>query len=311
MNFLALAQRLRQEAGASGTGPLTTVNQAGESRRFVDWVAAAYQDIQSQREDWQWMRRTCAFPLVSGQLAYTPAQANAALWGYWAPKTFRNYANPPATLSVGSPGVVSLPSNGLVAGDTVTFDATAGVTFPTGVSPFTPYFVTPLTPSTFTLSATLGGAAINTTGASAGSPRVSSSNTTSFSGLKSEVYMTDLDYDDWRDSYLYGALRFVTTRPLEITVDPAKGLRMGPMEADGYTVLGDYFQKPYLMVNDADIPALPEQMHMMIVWKALLSYGLYVESPGVVQNANTHLLPFERKLNLNQLPTVEFVGALA
>jgi len=35
MNFLQLAQRVRQEAGISGDGPVSVVNQTGEMKRVV------------------------------------------------------------------------------------------------------------------------------------------------------------------------------------------------------------------------------------------------------------------------------------
>ena len=123
--------------------------------------------------------------------------------------------------------------------------------------------------------------------------------------------MDPTEFDVWRDSNEYGALRFVATRPIEITIDPQKALRVGPMPVTGYTVLGDYFLAPAYFTADDDVPALPPRFHMMIVWKALLDYAGYEESNPVVLRAQRKLRVFERALAQNQLPSVGFAGALA
>lgn len=72
------------------------------------------------------------------------------------------------TVTVASPGVFSLTSHGLVAGDIVKFTTTGAL--PTGLVVGTKYYViaTGLTSSAFEVSATLGGSAINTTGSQSG-----------------------------------------------------------------------------------------------------------------------------------------------
>lgn len=71
------------------------------------------------------------------------------------------------TISVDDPAVVTWPGgHGLEAGAPVIFTPTGG-NLPTGLSPATVYYVlaTGLTPTTFSVAATPGGAAIETTGA--------------------------------------------------------------------------------------------------------------------------------------------------
>jgi hypothetical protein len=55
MNFLQLAQRLRQETGTSGAGPSTVTNQIGDYKRLVDWINLAYQEIQNKWLDWKFL----------------------------------------------------------------------------------------------------------------------------------------------------------------------------------------------------------------------------------------------------------------
>lgn len=73
-----------------------------------------------------------------------------------------------ATITIASPGVVTFASHGLTANDMVKFTTTG--TLPTGIVAGTTYFVsaTGLTTNTFSISATLGGTRINTTGSQSG-----------------------------------------------------------------------------------------------------------------------------------------------
>src|SRR5512143_216270 len=75
MNFLALAQRLRQEAGLSGSGPATVSGQAGQLRVVVDTLASAWRDLQRFRPNWQWMWRQFSFSTAIAKRDYTPTEA--------------------------------------------------------------------------------------------------------------------------------------------------------------------------------------------------------------------------------------------
>jgi hypothetical protein len=71
------------------------------------------------------------------------------------------------TISIASPGVVSLAAHGLLANDSVVFSTTGAL--PTGLTAGTQYFVkTVLTSGTFTVSASSGGTVINTSGTQSG-----------------------------------------------------------------------------------------------------------------------------------------------
>jgi hypothetical protein len=73
----------------------------------------------------------------------------------------------PVTISIASPGVLTKTAHGLNAGDTIILSTANAL--PTGLAAGTVYFVkTVPTADTFTLSATSGGAAINTSGTQSG-----------------------------------------------------------------------------------------------------------------------------------------------
>lgn len=80
MNYLQLVNRARVECGVSGaSNALTTVqNATGESARMANWINSAWVDIQTAKEDWQWLRTSIEFNTVTQQQFYTPAQAGVS-----------------------------------------------------------------------------------------------------------------------------------------------------------------------------------------------------------------------------------------
>lgn len=71
-----------------------------------------------------------------------------------------------ATISIATPGVVTFPTTGLAAGQGVTFSTTGAL--PTGIVAGVTYYVLSPSAGTFNIAATVGGAAIATTGTQSG-----------------------------------------------------------------------------------------------------------------------------------------------
>lgn len=91
LSFLQMVQRLRQEAGVSGSPPTTVVGQSGEFKRLVDWVSTAWMDLQNERRDWFFMRQAVSFNTVATQQSYTAAQAGISTFGNFKLDSFRQY----------------------------------------------------------------------------------------------------------------------------------------------------------------------------------------------------------------------------
>jgi hypothetical protein len=89
MNFLQLAQRLRQEAGASGNGPTAVTEITGESKRLVDWISTAWLEIQGLHDQWGFMREPFEFQAAQGTGQTTPTQAGLTDFRYWHRETLR------------------------------------------------------------------------------------------------------------------------------------------------------------------------------------------------------------------------------
>lgn len=307
--FLGLVQRLRQESGASGTGPVSTIGQTGELNRMVNWINDAWMDIQSLHQNWQFLRSTCSFPTVNAQAIYSPVQCNASDLGMWDLETFRNYANPIVQISIASPAVINLQSHGLTTNDTITLMSSGSL--PSGLNPNQPYCVASIIDQdNFTVSLTLGSPSINTSGTQSGIQTATSSNVTIFAGLKSEIFLDPIPYDAWRDSYFYGNLRFIATRPVEIGQTPNKSLCLGPVPSGAWTIVGDYFKNPTYLLQDTDVLPIPIQYQMAIVWRALMSYGSYEEDGAVVARGERNYNNLISRMEINFLPNVRFAGAL-
>jgi hypothetical protein len=90
MNFLQLINRARQECGVTGPDLTTVIGLTGESQRFYNWINAAWVDIQTAHEDWQYMRQSFEFNTVAGQWQYTAAEAGVgATFANWKRDSFR------------------------------------------------------------------------------------------------------------------------------------------------------------------------------------------------------------------------------
>lgn len=82
------------------------------------------------------------------------------------PGTVASTSTSTATISIATPGVVTLAGHGFTAGYSVMFTTTGAL--PTGLLPNVVYFVIAPTTNTFNVAATVGGAAINTSGTQSG-----------------------------------------------------------------------------------------------------------------------------------------------
>lgn len=227
MNFLQLVQRAERECGVPGSGPSAVTAQTGEHGRFVNWVADAYNDIQTKHQDWDWMRTSTSWTTSDGVYRYSTTDCGIAsgTFGMWAQDTFRNY--------------------------------------PTAA------------------------------------------------GVTTEITMSHLGYDNWRDTYLLGGTRATRSRPVEFAVGPDKAIYVGPVPASGYTMTADYFTAPVILAADGDTPLLPTQYQMVIVYRAMMSYGAYESASEVYQRGELEFNKLMRRLEIDRLPPVGFAGPLA
>lgn len=131
-------------------------------------------------------------------------------------------------------------------------------------------------------------------------------------GFQGEEWLDEIPYDAWRDSYMFGAMRSVQTRPVVIAVGSDQSLCLGPPPNGLYTVTGDYFAAPTEMVADTDVPAgLPTRFHMLIVYRTMMKYAGYESAPEVYQRGSEENAGMYAQLQAVRAPRLSFGSALA
>lgn len=89
MNYLQLAQKLRQECGVAGSGPTTVVDQIGEAKRLVDYINDAWLEIQGLHDTWNFMREDFSLQTTAGVGDYLPSVASLSDFRHWHRETLR------------------------------------------------------------------------------------------------------------------------------------------------------------------------------------------------------------------------------
>lgn len=85
------------ECGVSGSAVTTVVNQPLDIQRLINYINAAWIDIQELHADWNFMRQSFQFNTAAGQQVYTPLQigipvvGTVTAIGNWKVDSFRNY----------------------------------------------------------------------------------------------------------------------------------------------------------------------------------------------------------------------------
>lgn len=91
MDYITLAQRLRTECGVSGTNN-TVVGATGEWGRLCAWINQAWQDVQMENPDFDFMRGTATLNTTANIGEYSPStDFGLTDFAEWRDKSFRIY----------------------------------------------------------------------------------------------------------------------------------------------------------------------------------------------------------------------------
>ena len=130
-------------------------------------------------------------------------------------------------------------------------------------------------------------------------------------GVGSETFLGDaVSYDEFRNYWLFNMRRTTQSRPITISIGPDFSLWLGPVPNDIYTVVGEYFHTPAVLSNDADVSEIPARFQMIIVYKAMMSYGTFEAAPEVLAAGANKYRELLSALTANQGPTPSLGGAL-
>lgn len=130
-------------------------------------------------------------------------------------------------------------------------------------------------------------------------------------GQAGEQWMTEVNYDAFRDTYRFGSAATQQGAPTHYTIDSDKSLLLYAIPNAAYTITGQYYRAPQGFTLNTDAPLFDEEYHELIVWWALTKYAGFEESGSVYRNAMNQMSSILPALEFNELEQPSFGPALA
>jgi hypothetical protein len=115
-----------------------------------------------------------------------------------------------------------------------------------------------------------------------------------------ETKLRWFSYSDFRQRYR----TFPSGRPTSCAVGLDGTVVFNTTPDRAYVINLDFWETPELLANNADIPALPEQFHWVLVWKAVMMFAGSVMATDLFSYANSMYNPLYSKLCIDQLDEV-------
>lgn len=101
-------------------------------------------------------------------------------------------------------------------------------------------------------------------------------------GVNTKTKLVYLDYKIFRDKFVDVSSE---GKPTHICITPDRKLRTYPVSDVVYTILADAYDKPVTLAANGDTPAIEDDFHMTIVYRAIMDYGGYEEADKAYQHA--------------------------
>lgn len=121
-------------------------------------------------------------------------------------------------------------------------------------------------------------------------------------GKSDEGFIVPIEYWRFRRSYDIG--EHEPSRPHCFAISPLNLLCFGPTPDQVYHVRGEYFKSPQALINDDDVPELPERFRPIIGWLALTLLAQHDEAGFTVATAQQNYREYLSSLEFDQLPNV-------
>lgn len=224
MNLLQLCKKVASDSGTVAGVPsfTTTAGATGRVAQVVGWVQDAWRDIQNERTDWEWMRKTFSHALTIGQREYSAADLGLTDLGKFLPDTPEQ-----RVMSLYDPA----------------------------------------------------------------------------QGQAQESHIQHVQWAYYRQTYDFGA-----HDPQQPSVWAMKGSKLwvGPTPDKAYILRGEYRRSPQELVNDGDIPEMPEAFHNLIVGEAIRLMARSDEAFQVIVERTENYMRLRNPLVLDQTPDVSY-----
>lgn len=105
-------------------------------------------------------------------------------------------------------------------------------------------------------------------------------------------------WSDFRRTYVRAT--HTSAVPACLAIDAADNLLLGPTPDDVYRITGNYWRSNQTLADDADIPEMPSDYHMLIVYRALEKYGYNVIAQETLARVRAEGTPLYDALVENQ-----------
>lgn len=130
-------------------------------------------------------------------------------------------------------------------------------------------------------------------------------------GIDDEVWLRYYPWNDFRDTYIRSGNRDALGRPLAWTIRPTDdAVVLWPLPDTEYTIVGEYYKRAQVMVNNDDSPIFPQQFHDVLMWRALMFYGGFESAAEVYSMAKGEYGDTLSKLRRDQLPKITVGGSI-
>ena len=107
-------------------------------------------------------------------------------------------------------------------------------------------------------------------------------------GVTEQGELVYYPYQKWRRMYRNQMEARTDDKPQLFTILPNNKIRFEPQPDKVYTIDGEYKRSTQEFTANEDVPTgLPEDFHILIVWKALQYYASYEDAPEVMDEAET------------------------
>jgi hypothetical protein len=96
--------------------------------------------------------------------------------------------------------------------------------------------------------------------------------------------------------------------PVDWTVSRSGEILLGPTPDDIYVLRGFYRKTPQELVENGDVPEMPERFHNILVWMALMKLHEYDEADGAIPYARCRrqYIEYLNGLQRDQLPILRY-----
>ena len=111
--------------------------------------------------------------------------------------------------------------------------------------------------------------------------------------------LREISWNAWRSTYGRGVQ--TPERPVYYAISPDERICFGPTPDRGYQIEGEYYRQAQLLAADSDVPELPGQFHLIIVWRALMLLAAHDEAREQLGTASATYAEMLEKLEGSQL----------